>query len=428
MNSIKMKIGHLFEKFATNVNIIDDIVKPKLKVKIKSESGKIVNIVGLIKKSKCKIYKLEFENKTTIKCADKHLIKVNTSKFDYVENLNIDDYVLTTSGFIQIINKKVIKVDYVYDIAMEEEHVYTTPNGLIHHNSMLACQTLANAQQIYKGQKFVAGYLDSEESTSTIRLAQLGVKYPPITPIGDVTVEKVFKFLEGMCLFKDKNKISNVPSVCIWDSIANTLAEKERAADDVNQVIGFKARMLSILVPKYVARVALNNICWIAVNQLRDTISMNRFGPQPDLKFMTATKQMPGGQVLRFNAFQLLEMGVKSAIKKGEGVNAKYGFDGIIGKVKIVKNKLFVPNVQVEILGSFVNGFSDFWTSYYHLTESKRLKTGQWNCLTNFPDKKFRTKDALITYNTDKEFKDAFDDAVTDHIQKEIIDKYTIVT
>jgi len=291
--------------------------------------------------------------------------------------------------------------------------------------SMLSAQTLANAQKIYKGQKFVAGYMDSEESTSKLRLSQLGVNNPTIDPIGNLTVEKVFKFLDGMCLYKEKNKI-DVPSIAIWDSIANTLSEKEQEATDINQVIGYKARMLSILIPRAVARASQHNVCMIAVNQLRDVLQMGQFGPQPDLKFMSSTKQMPGGQVLRFNAFQLLEMGVKSALKSDDGANQKYGIDGIIGKVKIVKNKLFVPNITVEILGSFVRGFSDFWTSYYHLAQSGRLKEGQWPHLIAHPDIKFRAKDAENKYNTDEKFKQVFDEAVDDFIQKDIIDKYTI--
>jgi len=292
--------------------------------------------------------------------------------------------------------------------------------------SMLIAQTLGNAQKIYRAQKFIAGYMDSEESTSKLRLSQLGVNNPTMNPIGNLTVEKVFKFLEGMCLYKEQNKIIEVPSMAVWDSIANTLSEKEFEAKDVNSVIGFKARMLSMLVPKYVARASQYNICWIAINQLRDNLQMGQFAPPADLKFMSATKTMPGGQVLRFNAFQLLEMGVKSALKSDDGANAKYGIDGIIAKVKIVKNKLFIPNVTVEVLGSFVRGFSDFWTSFYHLVESGRLKSGGWANLINLPEKKFRIKDAENTYNTDEKFREAFDEAVRDFIQIDIIDKYTI--
>jgi len=285
--------------------------------------------------------------------------------------------------------------------------------------SMLAIQTLANAQKIFREQEgFIGHFLDSEEATTTIRLANLGVNMPKIKPYSDITIEKVFKFLEGLCLFKEKKKIIDTPSIIIWDSIANTLSEKEREATDINSVIGYKARMLSILIPKYVARCAQYNIALIAVNQLRDVLQMGPFAQARDLKFMTSSKDMPGGTVLKYNAFHLIEMKLKSALKPEQ-----YGFDGVIAKVKCVKNKLFTPNIEIEILGSFTSGFSNFWTNYNFLSSTKRLTTGAWNYLVNMPEKKFRTKDAEELYNTDSDFRSKYDEAVKEAIQTEIIEK-----
>jgi RecA/RadA recombinase len=285
--------------------------------------------------------------------------------------------------------------------------------------TMLAAQTLGQGQKAYKG-TLLGGFLDSEEATTSKRLAALGVKYPNLKPYVDITVEKVFRFLEGLCLFKQTKKIIETPSVVIWDSIANTLSQKEREAEDVNSVIGYKARMLSILIPKYVAKCAQHNICFIAVNQLRDVISIGPFSAPKDLKFMTASKSMPGGNVLKFNAFHLVEMKVKSVIDR-----EKMGFDGVVAKIKCVKNKLFTPNIEVEIVGSFNNGFSNFWTNYNFMTTTKRMNTGAWNYLITLPDKKFRTKDAYTLYQEDEVFRNAYDVSAKEAIQTEIIDKYS---
>ncbi len=290
--------------------------------------------------------------------------------------------------------------------------------------TMLAIKTLGKGQTQYKGD-LLGGFLDSEEATTTLRLSNLGVRYPKIKPYTDITVEKVFKFLEGLSVFKKEKKITKTPSIVIWDSIANTLSQKERETDDPNTVIGYKARLLSILIPKYVAKCAQNNICFLAVNQLRDVINIGQFAPPKDLKFMSASKDMPGGNILKFNAFQLVEMKVKSAIAEGKAEDSnKYGFEGVIVKLKCVKNKLFPPNVEVEMVGSFTTGFSNFWTNYNFLKLTKRLNSGAWNFLVSLPDKKFRTKDAPELYNTDDEFKVAYDTAVKEAIQTEIIEKY----
>jgi RecA/RadA recombinase len=282
---------------------------------------------------------------------------------------------------------------------------------------MIAIQTMGNVQRKYKT-PFTA-FLDSEEATTVKRLSKLGVNSPAVKPYTDITIEKIFKFLEGLCIFKEEKNMIDIPAIVVWDSIANTLSQKERETEDINSVIGYKARLLSILVPKYISKLANYNICLLAVNQLRDNLAMGQFAPAPDLKFMTSSKQMPGGNVLKFNAFHLVEMKVKSALKP-----EKYGFEGIISRAKCVKNKLFRPNVEVEIVGDFTHGFTNFWTNYNFLVETKRMKTGAWNYLINLPESKFRTKEAINLYKTDKKFKEAFDEAASDAIKIDIIEKY----
>jgi len=284
--------------------------------------------------------------------------------------------------------------------------------------SCLAGQLVTSLQEKYP--TALAAFLDSEEATTTLRLYNLGVRKPPLKPYNDITVEKVFKFLEGLCLFKEQKKIIDIPSLVIWDSIANTLSEKEREAEDVNSVIGYKARVLSILIPKYVAKLARFNIALVAVNQLRDVIQIGNFTPPKDMKFMPTGKDMPGGNILKFNAFQMVYIRVKSAVDP-----KKLGFEGQIVEVKCIKNKLFMPNVPVEIVGNFVTGFNNFWTNYNFLVETKRLTSGAWNYLVTLPSKKFRTIDVEVIYKSDPIFKAAFDEAVKESIQKEIVEKNT---
>jgi len=285
--------------------------------------------------------------------------------------------------------------------------------------SMIAMQSIGAGQKQYP--QMLAAFLDSEEATTSLRLSNLGVRNPKIKPITDVTVEKVFKFLETMCVFKAEKGMTQ-PSAVVWDSIANTLSLKEREAEDINSVIGYKARLLSILVPKYVAKCATHNIAWIAVNQLRDQLNIGQFAPPKELRFMSTGKSMPGGNVLKFNAFTLLEMKAKGALDP-----EKIGFEGIMTSVRTVKNKLFPPNVEIELVGSFVTGFNNFRTNYNFLVKNKRLQSGAWNYLKSYPDKKFRTKDAENLYNEDAKFKEEWDKAVKEAIDVEIIQKYNPV-
>lgn len=285
--------------------------------------------------------------------------------------------------------------------------------------TMLASKVIGAAQVMLMG-KLMAAFLDAEEATTKARLAALGVRNPMIDPYNNLTVEKVFKFIEGMVLFREAKKVS-IPGLIVWDSIANTLSEKEHEIDDINQVIGYKARLLSALIPRALAKCAKNNIGIVAINQLRDNLKMGKFAPANDLKFISQEKTIPGGNSIKFNAFHLIEMKVKKVIDP-----SKFGFDGIISKFKAVKNKQFAPNIELELVGSFTTGFSNFWTNFRFLRDNKRLEAGAWNKLVVLPEKKFRTKDAHRLYKTDVDFKTAWDDAVKETIQTEIIDRYTV--
>lgn len=285
--------------------------------------------------------------------------------------------------------------------------------------SMICCQTIAQAQKIF-GKDLICVYLDSEESTSTARLSSLGVNNPKIKPYNNVTIEKVFKVIESLCLFKEEKNLVHIPSIVVWDSIANTLTEKEQQATDINQVIGYKAKVLSFLIPKYISKLSKYNISLMSVNQLRDSLQMGQFAPPKELKFMTQGKDIPGGGAIKFNAFHLIEMKVKSVTSR-----EKLGFDGYIAGLRCVKNKAFSPNINIDIVGDFFKGFNNFYTNYNFLVDCKRLSTGAWNWLVELPTKKFRTKDAENFYNTDENFRTAFDDQVKQAIKTQIIDRYS---
>lgn len=288
--------------------------------------------------------------------------------------------------------------------------------------SMICIQAMGNAQLKYKG-KILVSFLDAEEATTTIRLSNLGVKYPRIKPYNDITVEKVFKFIEGTCTYKEIKDIVDIPSLVVWDSVANTLSQKEREVEDINSALGYKSRLLSILIPKYVAKLSKYNICLLAVNQLRDLIQIGPYSSPKELNFMRQGKTIPGGNALKYNAFQFLDMKVKSVVDA-----EKFGFDGIISEVKCIKNKLFPPNISVNIVGNFVTGFNNFWTNYLFLTETKRVvNAGGWIYLVTNPSKKFRTKESESLYKTDPEFKENFDNLIKEALKTELVDKYNII-
>jgi len=284
--------------------------------------------------------------------------------------------------------------------------------------SALAAKIIATSQRKYKSLSNSI-YMDGEDSTDKKRLIQLGVIHPPIDPYTRLSVEGVFKSVEGMCTFKeDNNTLMNIPWAVVWDSIANTHVEAAIHETDPNKVTGLKARILSHLLPIYVPKMNEYNISLVAVNQLRDKIDMGIFKTPSDLQFLT-NKKIPGGWASLFNSIQILY------IKPSGRIDGEYGFYGSRVKCKLIKNKLFTPNIEFEMVFSFERGFSNFFTNYELLKKTKRISMGgAWGTLLSYTEKKFQQSNVIKMYNTNEKFREAFDNDVKDVLQTEFIDAY----
>jgi len=160
------------------------------------------------------------------------------------------------------------------------------------------------------------------------------------------------------------------------------------------------------------------NICLLAVNQLRDRIEIGKFKTQNDLKWL-GEKTIPGGKSVIFNSIQL------GIMKSNGDLKGEYGFLGSNITLKNIKNKLFTPNIPINLIFSYERGFSNFWTNYELLKTTKRIQTGAWVYLKDYPDKKMRQNQVISVYKTDPKFKELFNKEVMNVLQTEFIDKYS---
>jgi len=284
--------------------------------------------------------------------------------------------------------------------------------------SALAAKIIATSQRKHKGMTHSI-YMDGEDSTDKKRLIQLGVTKPTLDPYTGISVESVFKSIEGMCTFKSDNpEVKDIPWAVVWDSIANTHTEAALHEMDPNKVTGLKARILSHLLPIYISKMREFNVSLIAVNQLRDKIDMGIFKAPNDLQFLQ-NKKIPGGWSSMFNSIQILYM------KPIGHIDGEYGFYGSRVQCKLIKNKLFSPNIDFTMIFSFERGFSNFFTNYELLKKTKRIHMGgAWGTLSSYPDKKFQQKNVINMYNENEKFREAFNNDVKDVLKTEYIDVY----
>lgn len=289
--------------------------------------------------------------------------------------------------------------------------------------SSLVGQVIGNSQKKFKG-KMLSTYLDSESAMTKERLYQLGAKNPAITPYNDVTVESVFKTIEALCAFKAMKEILEYPGIVAWDSVANTTTDLEKADTEtsINSVIGLRARILSVVLPRYVSKLKEHNMSMIAVNQLRDNIQMGPYNAAPDLRWM-GDKTMPGGNALKFNAFHILLLKIRGDLKSD-----RWGFSGVRLDAKCIKNKLFTPNIPISLIVDFNTGISNFWTNYNFMKENKIIDGTAWQKFVSQPDIKWQaTKGCKKKYDEDPEFRKLFDKTAKESIDKLIVEEYKAV-
>lgn len=279
--------------------------------------------------------------------------------------------------------------------------------------STLLASFIKNGQKLW-GDKFITIYADSEESMSQKRLKELGCTHP-VHIVNGLTIEKLFKCVESICSFKSsQSDLIDIPSLIIWDSIANTQTEQLLASEELSNTDGARrANVLSRLIPKYIDKLVKYNIALVAVNQFRQKLNMNGMPAAADMRFMKQDQTLPGGQTVNFNAYQLFE------VEQGPAYpNDPYGYTMSPVKVRAIKNKAFSPNIPIVINFNPSRGFSNFWTNYEFLKSRKYIDVGATCKLKSYPTKTFRQKQASNLYNENKEWREAFDSDLKSALQE----------
>lgn len=267
----------------------------------------------------------------------------------------------------------------------------------------LAIKILSNLQKEHRG-KCLCLFIDSECTATRARLAQLGVKDPEIDPVFDITLEDIVEIIDSTIEFKKKNKeLEDYPVIVVWDSIASTLSKKEMAAEDLKEVVGYKARLLSVYLPKIAPLLLKYSITIVAINQLRDNLSLGVMPSAPAIKGLKNSENIPGGRALQFSTSQLIFMHDTSNLEE-----SSFGFDGKEVECYCIKNKVFTPMIKTKMALSYAGGFSDFWSSFLVLRDEKYILTnGPWYSMKGY-EKKFQLSKISGIYQNDPEFRKAF--------------------
>lgn len=133
MKKITIKIRDLFEKLNLNEPILEETgYKNNKNIFVKTPSGELTKINHFVKKPKQEVISVKLENNIIIKCSPNHIFidKNNNNTFakDAIE-------IQTIYGSKNIIEKERIQDSELYDISIDNPHLYVSTNGVIHHNT-----------------------------------------------------------------------------------------------------------------------------------------------------------------------------------------------------------------------------------------------------------------------------------------------------
>jgi len=131
MDSVTLTFEELFQFLGIDNNKYEEIQEVSEKLYVKTPSDELAPINWYVKKE-AECQKTTLENGAILETAKKHIVqKDGVDVFiDSVDSLD------TIYGKMKIVKKEDIGKHEVYDFNIPAPHLYVTPNGVIHHNTL----------------------------------------------------------------------------------------------------------------------------------------------------------------------------------------------------------------------------------------------------------------------------------------------------
>lgn len=148
-----LTIKQLFDFLQHKYNFILDenqhyILPNDIDIFIPDERNNNIRINALYLK-KDNLIKFKFNTNEVLICANNHLISFNGIDCIKAKDYSVGDIIIKNTGIpITIKAIEILNIDYVYDIEVNSNtHLYSDTQGIIHHNTLLACYI---ALELYK--------------------------------------------------------------------------------------------------------------------------------------------------------------------------------------------------------------------------------------------------------------------------------------
>jgi recombination protein RecA len=236
------------------------------------------------------------------------------------------------------------------------------------------------------------------------------------------TLESVWMQIEG-AVKMIREKIPEKYVTMVWDSVTATPTAKELNGDISDAEMAERARLNSKGLRKLTGQIARQKITLICINQTRQKIGLV-FGDS------TTTS---GGSAFRFHASLRVQTKTRAKIQDSDTKKTI----GIQGELKVIKNKIYIPDIKVEYdilydkginpLSGFINigkqeGFIEqagAWCNFYN-TNIKFNKSNVSEVFVELAEKEtpFAGAEHILGGDKDKVNTDEFRDSLKHMVDK----------
>jgi RecA/RadA recombinase len=200
-----------------------------------------------------------------------------------------------------------------------------------------------------------------------------------------------------------------VPTFLFIDSIS-TMMPRDITLDEnqgSNMIAAAIAKANANFFRKVVGDLGDTMTTLFYVNHLTTKISINPMQPvTANINYLDPNENMPGGRVLEFLTDILIKLKTGKKLKESE----EFGITGFLVEAKFAKSRSNKAGVSCILVYSQDKGYSNVLSNFLVLKDANEIKGGgRGFFLSNLPSVKFAQKDVETLYETNEQFKDAFD-------------------
>ena len=345
MKKIGLTYETLFELLGENKTTDSEGIEykdTKVKIFVKTPDNELVQINKLIKKPVTDICGIETEKGKVFDCATRHLFQDKSGNSVRADKAT---EILTTDGLEKIIETTPLGQANVFDISIPAPHWYTSPNGIIHHNSYLSYGVMREfLEQNEKGRVVL---FDTEVAVDKEDLAGRGIDIKRVVLMYPESIQEFrtqsTQILDGYSKLKKDQKI---PLLFVLDSLSNLASAKEtddavegKEVTDMTRAKTIRS-VFRIITPK----LGKNKISMIVTNHTYDNI-MSMYGG----------KEISGGGGFKYAASTIVTLG------KRKDQDADKTVKGLIITAKSYKSRFTKPEKKVELNLDFTKGLGRYY-------------------------------------------------------------------